>query len=251
MNGRYEWLTKRFVEEILIEAYSGIFNMNKKSFYAILSAGLISSVLTSCGSLDNFIPPHPVGEGAQLEGPVSGDPGWQPYNNSAPTTLPVPSSPDPNWRSAASSGVVRSAPLQPVVRAEPIDPDLSATGSVRDRINDLRSSESNWGTYSGADVAPSVNRTYSSRPNRRLTEPSIYSPWADNVVDQSEKLAFERMVMEATRTGGSRLTLRDGKYLAADRIETTSPGCITVVVKASTNEMAPPFSTGEATVCDR
>jgi hypothetical protein len=59
------------------------------------------------------------------------------------------------------------------------------------------------------------------------------------------------MVMEATRTGGSRLTLRDGRHLAADRVDTAAPGCITVVVKAAANETTPPFSTGEATVCGR
>lgn len=226
--------------------------MSKKSFYAILSAGLISSVLSGCGTLDSLVPPQSIGNGAQLEGPVDSGPGWQPYNNGAvaPTNMPVPSSPDPNWRSAASTNVVRAEPLEPATRAVPVDPKLSDTGSVRDRIDNLKNNESSWGTYSGGG-AVSGNRAYSSRPDRQAPKYNIYSPWADRVVGPAEKAAFNRMVMEATRTGGSRLTLRDGRYLSADRLETTTPGgCQTVVVNASSSETTPPFSTGEVTVCN-
>lgn len=224
--------------------------MNKKSFCAILTAGFISSVLSGCSSLDNPIPPQSIGNGAELEGPVDAGPGWQPYGNAvAPSNVPVPSTPDPSWRSAAVAGVVRTAPLEPVSRVAPVDPAVSDAGSVRSRINDLKGNESSWGTYSGGR-AVSEGRPYSSRPDRLVSKPSIYSPWADRVVGSAEKTAFDRMVMEATRTGGSRLTLRDGRHLSADRLETPTPGsCITVVVEASSNETAPPFSTGEATVC--
>jgi hypothetical protein len=225
--------------------------MNKKSFYAILSAGLISSVLSGCGSLDSLVPPQSIGNGAQLEGPVGADPSWQPYNSGAVAQrpMPVPSSPDPNWRSAAST-VVRAEPLEPADRAVPVDPTPSETGSVRARIDTLKSNESSWGTYSGGGNGAET-RAYSSRPDRQAPKSKIYSPWADRIVGSTEKAAFDRMVMEATRTGGSRLTLRDGRYLAADRLEQTTPGgCLTVVVNASSNETTPPFSTGEVTVCD-
>jgi hypothetical protein len=227
--------------------------MNKKSFYAILTAGLVSSVLSGCGSLDSLVPPRPIGNGAQLEGPVNAGPGWQPYNNAvavAPTNMPVPSSPDPNWRSAASSDVVRTEPLERATRAVPVDPTPSETGSLRNRIDNLKNNESSWGTYSGGG-AVAETRAYSSRPGRQAPKSNVLSPWADRVVGPGEKGAFDRMVMEATRTGGSRLTLRDGRHLSADRLETTTPGgCLTVVVKASSSETTPPFSTGEATVCN-
>lgn len=226
--------------------------MNKKFFYALLSAGLISSVLSGCGSLDNLVPPQVIGNGAQLEGPVAADPSWQPYNNAAaaPRNMPVPSSPDPNWRSAASTGVVRAEPLEPAARAVPVDPVPSETGSVRERIDTLKHNESSWGTYSGGGNGADA-RAYSSRPDRQAPKSNVYSPWADRIVGAAEKPAFDRMVMEATRTGGSRLTLRDGRYLAADRLETTTPGgCLTVVVSASSSETSPPFSTGEVTVCN-
>jgi hypothetical protein len=226
--------------------------MNKKSFCAILTAGIISSVLSGCGTLDTLIPPQPVGNGAQLEGPVASGSDWQPYNNapSTSTSMPVPTSPDPNWRSAAVSGAVRAEPLEPVTRAVPVDPSFSDTGSVRTRIDDLKNNESSWGTYSGAG-AVSENRAYSSRPERQAVKSNIYSPWAERTVGPADKTAFDRMVMEAMRTGGSRLTLRDGRYLSADRLDSATPGgCVTVVVKASTNEVSPPISTGEATVCN-
>lgn len=226
--------------------------MNKKSICAILSAGLISSILSGCGTLDSLIPPQPIGNGAQLEGPVDSGPGWQPYNNAAvaPTGMPVPSSPDPNWRSAASTNVVRAEPLEPSTRAVPVDESLSDTGSVRDRIDRLKNNENSWGTYSGGG-AVAGNRAYSSRPDRQAPKSNIYSPWAERLIGPAEKAAFDRMVMEATRAGDSRLALRDGRYLSADRLETTTPGgCLTVVVNVSSSETTPPISTGEAKVCN-
>lgn len=222
--------------------------MRKKSFLQIVSAGLIAVTLTGCGSLDNIIPPAPIANGDQLIGPAGNDANWKPYGNGPETSFPPPPSPrpDPNWRSAASAPV-RAQPIDPPVRAEPVDPSFSANSTVRERTSELNADATSWGTYSGGTPA---TRSYSSRPGKVEKKDRIYSPWADRIVSAGDRPGFNKMVMEALRTGGSRLTLMDGKFLSADRMDSDPAGCTTIVVSAANNEEAEAFSKGEATICN-